>query len=155
MLRVSILADNKLRKHKGIKMKMQRYTVVAFLIFFGFSLVLTNHCEAKVDEEQKQIDVLKSDAALFAKVTACQRLARIGTGKSVETLSSLLCDESLRGYARFAMEGIDDARVDETFRKALGECTGEMRIGIVNSIGVRRDAKATGHGSRRRFDAVE
>ena len=131
---------------------MQRYTVIAFLIFSSFSLALANNTGAKVGEEQKQIDILLSDAVLFEKVTACQRLARIGTGKSVEALSSLLCDESLRGYARYAMEGIDDARVDQAFRKALGECTGEMRIGIINSIGVRRDAKAAGQLSKLAMD---
>ncbi len=133
-------------------MEIRRYTLIAFLMFFGFSLVLANDTDAKAAHEQKQIDVLLSDAELFAKVTACQRLARIGTGKSVDTLSSLLCDESLRGYARYAMEGIDDPRVDEAFRKALGTSAGAMRIGIINSIGVRRDLKATGQLSKLALD---
>ena len=119
--------------------------LIAVLFFLSFSFVLAN-------EEQKQIDVLLSEAALFEKTKACHRLTIIGTGKSVDTLSSLLCDESLGDYARYAMEGIDDPSVDQAFRKALNKCQGKMRIGIVNSIGVRRDAKATGQLSKLALD---
>ena len=62
-------------------MKTQQYAVIAFLVLLIGSLTFAN-----ADEEQKQIDVLLSDAALFDKAMACHRLAVIGAARSVDTL---------------------------------------------------------------------
>ncbi len=85
---------------------------------------------------------LKSDAELFEKAKACQRLSIIGTSKSVPVLAGLLADEKLSHYARFGLESNPASEVDEAFRSALGELSGQPLIGVINSIGVRRDAKA-------------
>ena len=92
--------------------------------------------------EDKLLAVLGSDAPLHDKARACQQLALVGTAKAVPTLAGLLGDERLGDYARFALEPIADASVDEALREALGKCTGRLRAGVVTSIGVRRDAGA-------------
>jgi len=92
--------------------------------------------------EQKHLVTLRSDAPLFEKARACQQLAVVGTAKSVPVLAGLLGDERLGGYARFAMEPIDDPSVDAAFREAVGKLSGRLLAGVINSIAVRRDAKA-------------
>lgn len=93
-------------------------------------------------DEAQLLAVLQSDAELFEKAKACQRLAIIGTSKSVPVLAGWLADEDLSHYARFGLESNPAADVDEAFRKALGELNGQRLIGVINSIGVRRDTRA-------------
>lgn len=88
------------------------------------------------------LGVLQSDAALYEKAKACQQLAIIGNREAVPVLAKLLGDEQLAGYARFALEPIPDPAVDEALREALGKLQGKLLVGVVNSIGVRRDPKA-------------
>ena len=46
--------------------------------------------------------------------------------------------------ARYALERIPDAAVNEALRAMLPKAAGKTRIGIVNTLGQRRDAAATG-----------
>jgi HEAT repeat protein len=96
---------------------------------------------AEGDEEQL-IGLLESEAELFEKAKACQRLAVIGTSKSVSVLANLLNDARLSHYARFGLESNPSPEVDTAFRKALGELKGALLVGVINSIGVRRDTAA-------------
>ncbi|MBX3440220.1 MAG: HEAT repeat domain-containing protein, partial [Planctomycetaceae bacterium] len=86
--------------------------------------------------------LLQSDAADHEKAVACKRLAVIGTKESVPVLVSLLDDEKLSHYARFGLEAIPDPSVDEALRNALPTLEGLHRIGVINSIGNRRDVQA-------------
>ena len=94
--------------------------------------------------EAQLIAVLQSDARPFDKAKACQQLAVIGTKKAVPALAGLLADESLSHYARFGLEPIPDPSVDEALREAAGKLQGGLLVGVVNSIGMRRDAGAVG-----------
>jgi len=93
-------------------------------------------------QEAKLIAVLKSAASVQEKSAACRQLARVATKQSVPVLASLLGDEKLSHMARYAMETISDPSVDEALRSALGELQGRPRLGVIGSLGVRRDAKA-------------
>ena len=92
--------------------------------------------------EDKLIAVLKSDASHKEKADACRQLAIIGTKKAVAPLAALLGDEKLSHMARYGLEPIPDPAVDEAFRNALGKLEGDPLVGVIGSIGVRRDAKA-------------
>lgn len=87
-------------------------------------------------------ELLKSDALQYEKVIACKRLATIGTKEAVPALAALLSDEKMAHMARFALEPIPDPSVDAALRDALGELQGKLLVGVINSIGVRRDAEA-------------
>ena len=94
--------------------------------------------------EAKSIKTVQSDASLYDKAMACQELAKIATSKSVDALSSLLCDKSLKEYIRYGIAGVKDPKVDKALRMALSRCDDRMiKIGIINSIGVRRDTGAS------------
>ena len=86
--------------------------------------------------------MLKSGATQEEKAAACRQLARVATKQAVPTLASLLGDEKLSHMARYAMETIPDPSVDDALREALGKVTGRPLLGVIGSLGVRRDAKA-------------
>jgi HEAT repeat protein len=92
--------------------------------------------------EAKLIAVLKSNASREEKAAACRNLALIGTGASVPALAELLGDEKLGHMARYALEPIPDPAVDAALRDALGKLKGRPLVGVVGSVGVRRDAQA-------------
>ncbi len=94
-------------------------------------------------DEKKLIKTLKSSkSSQFAKAKACQRLAVIGTKEAVPALSALLADPKFGHYARFGLEPIPDASVDDALRRALGQLKGRLLVGVINSIAQRRDPNA-------------
>ena len=98
---------------------------------------------ADKEQEAKLIAVVnKSDASLKEKADACRLLALCGTKESVAPLAALLGDEKLTHLARYALEPIPDRAVDEALRSALGKLKGRPLIGVIGSLGVRRDASA-------------
>ncbi len=79
----------------------------------------------------------------FKKAKACQRIGALGAKQAVPALSALLGDEHLCAYARYGLEPIDDPSADEALRAALAKLKGNQLIGVINSIGKRKDAKAS------------
>jgi HEAT repeat protein len=92
--------------------------------------------------EAELIAVLKSDAPQQQKGEACIDLGRAGTAAAVAPLAALLGDEKLAHMARYALETIPGPAVDEALRAALGRLKGKPLVGVIQSVGVRRDAKA-------------
>jgi HEAT repeat protein len=96
----------------------------------------------KSDEDKLIAVIQSSDATHKEKVDACRGLALIGTEKAVAPLAALLSDEKLSHMARYGLEPIQNPAVDEALRKALGELEGMPLVGVIGSVGVRRDARA-------------
>ena len=89
------------------------------------------------------VAILKdADATQFAKAKACQRLAVVGDAAAVPVLGGLLDDPQLAHYARTALEPMPAGAADEALREALGRLDGSLLVGVINSIGVRRDPNA-------------
>ncbi len=88
------------------------------------------------------ITVLKSQAPTKQKADACRLLAVIGTKDAVEPLAALLGDSQLSHMARYALEPIADPSVDVALRNALKRLRGLPLVGVIGSIGVRRDVEA-------------
>lgn len=78
----------------------------------------------------------------FQRAKACVRIGELGAKEAVPALSALLGDEHLSVYARYGLEPIADPSVDDALRAALSKLKGVRLIGVINSIGKRRDAKA-------------
>jgi HEAT repeat protein len=127
---------------KDLRSMFHRQRLIAGIGAVAATCLLTLGVQAAEQDVDELHAVLKSDAPLHEKAVACKRLAVVGTKESVPVLARLLADESLSHYARFGLEAIPDPAVDEAFRKALGELEGPLLIGVINSIGQRRDAKA-------------
>jgi HEAT repeat protein len=98
---------------------------------------------ASKSDEGKLIATLTSpDASRKDKADACRQLSIIGTKAAIAPLASLLGDPEMSHMARYALEPIPDPAVDRAFREALGKLSGRPLIGVIASIGVRRDAEA-------------
>ncbi len=87
--------------------------------------------------------ILKDPASTeFQKAKACTRAGELGVKEAVPVMAAMLSDEKMNVYARYGMEPIADASVDDALRAALPRLKGNLLIGVINSIGKRRDAKA-------------
>ena len=98
--------------------------------------------KAAKEKERKLIAVIESNAPAKDKAIPCKQLAIYGSKDAVPALAALLPNRELQSWARIALEAIPDSAVDDALRKALGKLEGRLLIGAINSIGVRRDAKA-------------
>ncbi len=97
---------------------------------------------ATAQQVKKLVAVLKSDASEKEKADACRELARIGNKDAVAPLAALLPDEKLSHMARYGLETIPDSSVDKALREAAGKLQGRPLVGVIGSIGVRRDTRA-------------
>jgi HEAT repeat protein len=92
--------------------------------------------------EQALLGVLQSNASLAAKRGICKRLGLIAGERSVATLAAMLAEAETSDMARYSLERIPAPAVDAALRDALAKTRGRNRVGVINSIGNRRDAKA-------------
>jgi len=122
------------------KLKMNVVLVIALL--FASDIRSFAQTVPPKEHEAKLIAVLKSDASHKEKADACRQLAFIGTKDAVSPLAALLGDGKLSHMARYALEPIPDPSVDEVLRDVLGKLKGGPLVGVIGSIGVRRDAQA-------------
>jgi HEAT repeat protein len=83
-----------------------------------------------------------SQASVYAKAKACQRLAVTGDAGAVPALKALLLNPHLSHYARTALEPNPAPEAATALRDVLGQLKGVQLIGVINSIGVRRDRLA-------------
>lgn len=108
--------------------------------------LLLAHSAATYAADQRQepelLALLKSDAPPADKALACKRLAVVGSDQCVPELAKLLSHEQLASWARIPLEVLPGAAADEALRTAASSLQGRLLIGVVNSIGVRRDAAA-------------
>ncbi len=103
----------------------------------------SNSKEIMAKPAAELVELVKDpNASAFEKAKACQRLAVIGAKDAVPALAALLPDEKLNLYARFALEAIPDAAVDAALRDAAGKLQGRQLVGVINSIGKRKDAQS-------------
>jgi HEAT repeat protein len=93
-------------------------------------------------KESDLIKILQSDASPAEKAITCKRLAIYGGKDAVPALAPLLIDPELTSWARIAIEAINDPSADDALRAAAPKAQGRVLVGIINSMGVRRDSKA-------------
>ena len=108
----------------------------------AFSAALAQQAPPAEGNQAQLLAVLQSEAPLFDKAKACQQLAVIGNQEAVPVLAKLLSDAQLAHYARFGLEPNPHPAVDEALRQALTQLEGGLLVGVINSIGMRRDAQA-------------
>jgi hypothetical protein len=96
-------------------------------------------------EAPKLVAMLKDpNSTVFQKAIACKKLSITGGKDAVQPMAALLNDPKLACYARFGMEPNPDPSVDDAFRAALPKLKGKLQVGVIHSIGFRKDAKALG-----------
>ena len=105
-------------------------------------LVVVGATVLHADEEDDLVKVLRSDAGIPAKWEACQELRQVGTVKSVPALAELLVQERLSHAARHALDGMSVPEAGVALRAGLVKTDGAIRVGLLDSLGWRRDTQA-------------
>lgn len=124
-------------------LKSRLYTIlIAILLLACAAPTLAQTVAAKQDEPKLIATLQNAGASQKDKIDACRQLAIIGGKDSIAPLAALLGDEKLSHNARYALERNPDPAVDEALRDALGKVKGGPLVGVITSVGVRRDAKA-------------
>jgi HEAT repeat protein len=93
------------------------------------------------------------DATIEAKQAACRQLSLIGSGAEAPLLATLLGDEDMGYYARLALERIPGPEDEAALLKALWTSADGVRVGIINSLAVRRSAEAVPELSKLAVDS--
>ncbi len=94
---------------------------------------------ARAALEQRLAVELGTPSSRDARAFVCRELAIIGSAASVPALTALLVDEDLSHRARNALERIPGPEADTALRDAIARTSGNVKIGIIHSIAVRRD----------------
>ena len=107
------------------------------------TLARTGTPEQRQAVEKGVLSVLADpQATADGKSICCRLLREIGSPASVPVLAALLTDPRLTHMARFALQSIPGPEAGAALRDALGRTQGEIRIGVIGSIGARGDGAA-------------
>jgi len=125
--------------HMNRSILIKSFALVAVSIALGLPAPAQ---ESVKDKEHALIHTLQSDAPPDDKAIACKKLAIYGSEEAVPALAPLLEDNQLASWALIALEAIPGSAPDSALRLAAGKLQGELLVGVIDSIGVRRDAGA-------------
>jgi HEAT repeat protein len=123
-------------------MRKTRYVTCCIALAAAAVVTAAMPARAATENERALIAILQSDAPKKDKAITCKKLAVFGSQQAVPALAALLPDKELTSWARIALEAIPGPAADKALREALGKVQGRVLIGVINSIGVRRDANA-------------
>jgi HEAT repeat protein len=115
---------------------------VVFSLVAPHAIAAAEPEEPADDQQSPLIAVLESDASPQDKALTCKKLAVYGNKEAVPALAALLLDEQLASWARIALEAIPDREAGDALRQAMSKLKGRQLVGVINSIGTRRDAQA-------------
>ncbi|MFC1539802.1 HEAT repeat domain-containing protein [Candidatus Latescibacterota bacterium] len=96
----------------------------------------------RLNLEKQLVTVLASNATLDCKEFICRQLWIMGTDASVPQLSKMLIVEETSDIARYALETNSSELSGAAFRDALKTAQGKALIGIINSLGNRKDTES-------------
>jgi HEAT repeat protein len=103
--------------------------------------VVASHgkAEAKQKLEQQLLATLQGGLSRDAREYICRKLAMVGSASAVPALTPLLISADSSHMARFALEQIPGPEAAQALRDAVSKASGAVKIGIVSSLGARRD----------------
>jgi HEAT repeat protein len=98
-----------------------------------------DNADARKDLEARLAAVLATDVSRDAKDFVCRKLRVIGTAASVPALAALLPEKDHSHMARYALERMPAAEAAQAMRDSLPTLSDELKVGVIGSLGVRRD----------------
>ncbi len=98
--------------------------------------------ERRNAEKQLLQVLLARDSTADARILACRGLRYVGTREGTQALIALLKDPRLGAEARLAMQEKDVPDIDAALREALPLVANELKIGVIDTLGRRRDVRA-------------
>jgi len=109
--------------------------------FFNLRAYVQGHKDVPQERlacEEKLLAFLATDASLPAKTAVCRQLRIIGGEKSVPVLEKMLPAADTTDMARYALEKIPGPEAEEALIDALAKTKGDIKTGIIVSLGQRR-----------------
>lgn len=82
------------------------------------------------------------ETSVGAKQFCCRMLRRIGSAQSVPALAKLLACPEMSHMARFALQLMPAPEAGEALRKAVTELDGDLRTGVIGTLGLRGERRA-------------
>ena len=101
-----------------------------------------NDPAAHKELESQLLAVLQSNAPRDARDYVCRQLRTMGTAASVPVLEKLLADAEMSHMARYALERIPDPKAGQALERQLGKLSGNLKVGVISSLGTRGQAGA-------------
>ena len=101
-----------------------------------------NDAPGRRDLEARLVKALAEGLSRDAKEYVCRMLSVAGSAVCVPALAGMLGDEKLSHGARIALERINIPEAARALRDALGSTSGQQRIGVIGSLGSRKDKEA-------------
>jgi len=99
----------------------------------------TNDIEKRAWLENEFVRILNSDVTYDCIDFICRQLRVIGTDISIPVLEKLLLDNKTSDMACYALLPNSSPAAGKALRDALKKTTGKARIGIIYSLGERKD----------------
>ena len=92
--------------------------------------------------EKQLLAALQGSLSRDAHDYVCRKLAIVGTATAVTVLAPQLTSKEHAHMARFALERITAPEAGRALRDSLPTVSGNLKIGVISSLGARRDAEA-------------
>ena len=82
------------------------------------------------------------DSADVDRANAFEKIGDLAGDEAVEALAGYLGDKKWSHYARFALQKMEGPKVTDALVKAIGEVDGDLKLGVIGTIGRRQDPAA-------------
>lgn len=89
--------------------------------------------------EQRLVSALSQSGSAVAREFVCSKLTLIGSDSAVPALTDLLNAPETATAARNALEAIPGNKATQALRESLSKVEGWQKIGVIHSLGARRD----------------
>jgi hypothetical protein len=99
--------------------------------------------EVRAKLEAGFIQLLGTNSTFEARRFACKQLGIMGSAKALPALAESLKSEETAGIACLALTAYPHGKADSILRQALARAHGKVKVQIINTLGDRRDEKAT------------
>jgi HEAT repeat protein len=93
--------------------------------------------------ERRLAAVLQEHGSVAAREYVCAKLTLIGSASCVPTVAALLSHPTLSTAARNTLEAIPGRRAVQALRAILPKLDGLQKVGVIHSLGRRRDTGST------------
>lgn len=129
-------------QHRPIRIAGLTTRIAASILFLSFGGQLPAADQYPAKKSEAELITILQTKTKPEQAIACKQLAIYGSKSAVPELAKLLRDKELSSWARIPLEAIPDPSADAVLIDAAKELRGNLRIGVINSIGVRRSTGA-------------
>ncbi len=98
-----------------------------------------NDSAAQEKLEKRLVAALEAEPSRAAINYICRKLMMIGSAASVSALARRLPEQENSHMARYALERMTCPEAAQSLRDALSSLDGELKVGVIGSLGVRQD----------------